>query len=102
MITRDEHGPVYDQMEAVRTLQTKYIESTGETELYDLTKDPRELNNIADQSDLAETFRAKLEQWRETYPKSDVAEGGIEADDQTLEQLRQTGYMHGPGTRPKE
>lgn len=102
MVSHDAQGAVYDQMEAVRTLRAKYIESTGKTELYDLKNDPQELTNIADQSNLAETFRAKLERWRKTYPKSNIAEGGIEADDQTLEQLRQTGYIQGPSTKPKK
>lgn len=70
----------------VRTAQYKFIKNGkknerhggGEVELYDLTKDPLETNNLAKDPAYAETLQglaAQLEAWQKDIPSVPVVEG---------------------------
>jgi arylsulfatase A-like enzyme len=49
-------------LKAIRTENSIYVEyDTGESELYDLRKDPYELNNVYEKTDLAHLWR--LQGW---------------------------------------
>jgi arylsulfatase A-like enzyme len=69
----------------VRTAQYKFIKNDkkherrgGETELYDLTEDPLETNNLAKDPAYAGTLKelsAQLEAWQKDIPPVPVIEG---------------------------
>jgi hypothetical protein len=67
--------------------QLPYIE-----ELYNLTADPFEYNNIiSEHKDLAETFRHELEGIENESLSIDVK--SLELDEETIERLRSLGYL---------
>jgi len=97
VVNVDKQGTSYEKMESMRTPETKWIETTGKVELYDLLNDPKELRNLSTKKpDKANACAKQLRHWRETFPPFIPANEGLQADDQTIEQLNSTGYMHGP------
>jgi len=80
---------------AIRTKDYKYIwSSEGRDELYDLTHDPEEANNIiAEQRDKASELRGKMESWKHSFVSAEqfVLEGELESS--VKKRLRRLGYI---------
>jgi arylsulfatase A-like enzyme len=85
--------PVRGEQYYLTTHRYKFIiETNGQSELYDLTQDPKELRNIADERpDVVQKLHTTLEKWKKDHPlkgKSTVKEDQI-----THERLRALGYI---------
>jgi arylsulfatase A-like enzyme len=83
---------------AVRTSQYKLITSRGHSfpdEVYDLIKDPGEMQNIvASVPAVEETYRGYAAQyWNVTPSQKSAAKGAAKIDDATRERLRALGYL---------
>ena len=85
----------YDRrLKVVRTNEHKLIHVLNDTdELYDLSSDPGELNNIIHQrQDVAEDLRAKLMAWENSF-KSEEVDSEVVIDEGTKRRLRDLGYI---------
>jgi hypothetical protein len=74
----------------------KYIlESSGGAELYDISKDPKEMNNLAEElPQIAETFSAHLAEWVEKTPRfTPDSSDRAKSTPSQLELLRSLGYV---------
>ena len=78
---------------AVRTREWKLIRTeSGEEELYSLTGDPQELQNVLkDHGPLAEQLRAEIRRWRESMPAV-AGNARLELSDEERRRLRSLGY----------
>lgn len=87
----------YDrELRAVYDGQFKLIaDSRGHVELYDLSEDPTESNDLsADRSDVVQSLRSLLSEWQEEHPVTDILAGNqadIPVD--VMERLRSLGYV---------
>ncbi|TDI40687.1 MAG: tetratricopeptide repeat protein [Acidobacteria bacterium] len=74
------------------TQRWKYIQTTR-PELYDLEKDPKELNNVVEQeAELANAMRTRLSEILESHNRRE-RESQIELDDASLRRLEALGYL---------
>lgn len=74
-----------------QSIKPIYKYKIDEEELYDLEKDPGEVNNIvAQHPDIVEELRKKM---LALYPSGKGNKEAIKADEETLEQLRALGYI---------
>jgi arylsulfatase A-like enzyme len=87
---------------AIRTRNYKFIINTedGSEELYDLLKDPGELNNIInDNVEIADKLRQDLLEWKknclekQTSFKKTSSGQNMPLDEKTLQQLKSLGYI---------
>jgi arylsulfatase A-like enzyme len=77
----------------VRTPRHKLIaEEDGRSELFDLSRDPGELRNLAkDRPEIARDLARELEEWKAAHPP--VGESVSKDDELTLRRLRSLGYL---------
>ena len=100
LMSSEVDGIRYDVVLANDYRMTRF--ATGETELYDLNRDPHEFTNLADNPDYQSVI-AKLSKhlsWKPTKPDQD---GWLEAEDlpcQTSADFRQRGNFHYPHAHP--
>jgi len=81
---------------AVETFDWKYIQ-TSKPELYTLTLDPGELDNVLDQQpERAGHFQAVLASMLAEYRRADQDDSTIALDPESLARLRSLGYTGGP------
>jgi arylsulfatase A-like enzyme len=67
---------------------------SDQAELYDLTHDPGERNNLADQRpEILEELSAELERRSRLYGNAENSENRFELDEASKEQLRDLGYL---------
>lgn len=90
---------------AIRTERWKLIESpeSGRLQLYDLRQDPAESRNLAaKRSDIARRLQERLHAWKAGQrPFATVNEAGpVQADEETVDQLRALGYLDGDVPSP--
>ena len=86
----------WSELKSLRTSRYKFIQAPR-PELYDLSLDPREKNNIfSRESSLAEKFVRNLERLESRLSKKGIAEKGPqELDDDSREKLMALGYIGG-------
>lgn len=94
----------WSELYGLATSNYKYIQAP-KPELYDLEKDPGELENIAGKNEkLVKEFDFKIQQIKKSS-RSDLAESakkGAQLDDQTMKQLEALGYAaSGPVADPE-
>jgi arylsulfatase A-like enzyme len=81
---------------AIRTREWKYIwdRDSGVTELYDLTADPEEQDNVVDErEDVAAEFREQLESHIDDIRATNTDLPDVEMDTETEERLQNLGYL---------
>ena len=87
----------WSELYSLVTFQYKYIQAP-KPELYDLSKDPRELKNIAQENPkLVKELDYKLEQIKQSSRSeiAQLAKGRVKLDDETRRQLLALGYLTG-------
>lgn len=84
-----------DRRFAVRTTNWKYVrEENGDEQLYDLTADPDEMNDLAaENSDVLSELRETLEDHLATLDESREDLGDVEMDKEVRQRLRDLGYQ---------
>jgi arylsulfatase A-like enzyme len=84
-----------DRRFAVRTTNWKYIrEENGDEQLYDLTADPDEMNDLATETpDVLSDLRETLEDHLATLDESREDLGDVEMDEEVRQRLRDLGYQ---------
>lgn len=81
---------------ALRLGDYKLLSSENGYELYDLARDPHEMDNLTDAEPLRTRAMAEmLEAWRDSGARSDAASSALPEDAQ--EQLRRLGYVDSEG-----
>jgi len=86
-----------DRLYAVRTARYKYIKNatTNELQLYNLTDDPLELNNLAHlpgSNQIIADLEAKMNETLGKPVRADFSAEQLDLDSKTLERLRALGY----------
>jgi arylsulfatase A-like enzyme len=83
------------RLRAVRCDGYKYVwASDGRHELYNLVKDPHELENlIQTQAEKAEALQEKLDNWLESIDQPESGEMTLEVDDEIKDRLKALGYL---------
>ena len=67
---------------------------TPTTELYDLSKDPHEQKNVAEESaDVAKALEQRLREWKDQFPGTAGEANKVQLSEQQLEKLRSLGYV---------
>jgi arylsulfatase A-like enzyme/cytochrome c-type biogenesis protein CcmH/NrfG len=90
----------WSPLTVLRDERYKYIDGP-QPELYDLTADPREKNNLAaSRSDLTAGYRAKLEVLRRDVTRAGAAAETLAPDPETEARLRSLGYAGGGARAP--
>ena len=88
----------YYQWSPPRSIQSgkyKYIHLPT-PELYDMGKDPHELNNLAkERPDDVQRLLAALKQLKKTHSEGKPSESQRKMDEETLNKLKSLGYIHG-------
>lgn len=84
-----------DRRFAVRTTKWKYIrEEDGDEQLYDLTSDPDEMNDLATENiDVLSDLRERLEDHLAILDESGEDLGDVEMDEEVRQRLRDLGYQ---------
>lgn len=84
-----------DRRFAVRTTNWKYIrEEDGDEQLYDLTADPDEMNDLATENiDVLSDLRERLEDHLAMLDESREDLGDVEMDEEVRQRLRDLGYQ---------
>ena len=83
----------WHELRAVIAPRFKYI-GAPRPELYDLTKDPEEKNNLAaSQSSVAAALRETLEMLEGRYANVSVSQSAARLDPEALEKLKSLGYL---------
>ena len=83
-------------LKAIYQGKDKYIwSSNGAHELYDITKDPREEENlIVKLPHIAEAMQAALQRWLASFTPPNIRADKVKIDSATLEKLRALGYVN--------
>lgn len=68
------------------------VDSFGGVQIYDVLRDPRELRNLAVDDEERQEALSRAERWWAEHPPL-AADAGGELDDETLERLRNLGYV---------
>ena len=100
LMSSEADGIRYDVVLANDYRMTRF--ATGETELYDLNRDPHEFTNLADDPD-HQSVIAKLSKHLSWKPSKPDQDGWLEAEDlpcQTSADFRQRGNFHYPQAHP--
>jgi arylsulfatase A-like enzyme len=93
--TLSEKVRQYDRsLRAIRTETHAYIRgSDGSTELYDLTADPDETENVAaEHPETVADLDAQLDAWLDSFEHAD-ATGEVSMDAATRDRLEDLGYL---------
>jgi choline-sulfatase len=92
----------WSELRAIRTDRWKYIRAPR-PELYDLTSDPREENNVIDRhAQEAKRFEAQLKDVISPGGNGTEKVGTAMVDERVLEQLKSLGYVGAPAGRSYE
>ena len=85
----------WSPLQSVQTGDYKYIH-LPEPELYDLNKDPRELNNLyGENGELGRNFAANLKDLKKNLSQGRPTDAKRKMDAETLAKLKSLGYIHG-------
>jgi arylsulfatase len=87
VVARSEDGSKI----AVRSQDSKYISTADGAEVYDLTTDPRETQNIADRVDTT-PFEKRIEEYLKTVPSRDRERADVEVSRDVQRRLSLLGY----------
>ncbi len=88
----------WSPLRAIRDDRWKYIEAPS-PELYDLTQDPGEKNNLASaRRELASGYRARLQSLREQVTRTGMKADAVVSNPEVEARLRSLGYIGGSGS----
>ena len=72
----------------------KFISSTaGKRELYNLSKDPNEMENLYKDDDTSKGIEARLETWLKTTVAETESPAKVKLDKEALDRLKGLGYI---------
>jgi arylsulfatase A-like enzyme len=89
-----ELHPPYPELVGVRHGPWKLIRSTGDSQLFELTRDPQEQADLAERSgDLARRLGARIDEWRRSLAPAPPSRSEAIEDPELKQQLKALGYI---------